>query len=34
MLCAGAVAAQQTLPFPSAPMGGKVGPTMQESVHK
>jgi hypothetical protein len=22
------------LPFPSPPMGGKVGPTMQESVHK
>jgi len=22
------------LPFPMPPMGGKVGPTMQESVHK
>jgi predicted DNA-binding transcriptional regulator AlpA len=22
------------LPFPDPPMGGKVGPTMQESVHK
>jgi hypothetical protein len=22
------------LPFPQPPMGGKVGPTMQESVHK
>ena len=22
------------LPFPPPPMGGKVGPTMQESVHK
>ena len=26
--------AQDSLPFPEAPMGGKVGPTMQESVHK
>jgi len=26
--------AQDSLPFPDAPMGGKVGPTMQESVHK
>jgi len=26
--------AQDVLPFPSPPMGGKVGPTMQESVHK
>jgi len=34
MLFAGSVAAQETLPFPSPPMGGKVGPTMQESVHK
>jgi arylsulfatase len=25
---------QETLPFPEPPMGGKVGPTMQESVHK
>jgi arylsulfatase len=26
--------AQDVLPFPDSPMGGKVGPTMQESVHK
>jgi len=26
--------AQDRLPFPDPPMGGKVGPTMQESVHK
>ena len=26
--------AQESLPFPEPPMGGKVGPTMQESVHK
>jgi arylsulfatase len=26
--------AQNELPFPAPPMGGKVGPTMQESVHK
>jgi hypothetical protein len=26
--------AQDTLPFADPPMGGKVGPTMQESVHK
>ena len=25
---------QEVLPFPEPPMGGKVGPTMQESVHK
>lgn len=30
----GPVAAQDVLPFPTPPMGGKVGPTMQESVHK
>jgi hypothetical protein len=28
------VQAQDSLPFPDPPMGGKVGPTMQESVHK
>ena len=28
------VTAQDVLPFPTPPMGGKVGPTMQESVHK
>ena len=34
-LCFGTTAsAQEVLPFPSPPMGGKVGPTMQESVHK
>ena len=26
--------AQDVLPFPNPPMGGKVGPSMQESVHK
>ena len=26
--------AQDILPFPDPPMGGKVGPTMQESEHK
>lgn len=26
--------AQDVLPFPDPPMGGKAGPTMQESVHK
>ena len=26
--------AQDVLPFPEPPMGGEVGPTMQESVHK
>lgn len=30
----GSAASQAVLPFPSSPMGGKVGPTMQESVHK
>jgi len=25
---------QEILPFPDPPMGGKVGPTMQQSVHK
>jgi len=34
MLSAGVLAAQDVLPFPTPPMGGKVGPTMQESVHK
>jgi len=33
-LAAGSVSAQEVLPFPEPPMGGKVGPTMQESVHK
>jgi len=33
-LFAGPVSAQDVLPFPMPPMGGKVGPTMQESVHK
>lgn len=28
------VSAQDVLPFPDPPMGGKVGPTMQQSVHK
>jgi arylsulfatase len=26
--------AQDVLPFPTPPMGGTVGPSMQESVHK
>jgi len=26
--------ARDVLPFPDPPMGGKVAPTMQESVHK
>jgi arylsulfatase len=34
MLFASSIAAQDVLPFPAPPMGGKVGPTMQESVHK
>jgi arylsulfatase A-like enzyme len=34
LLSAGFVSAQEVLPFPEPPMGGKVGPTMQESVHK
>jgi len=34
LLGAGRTLAQDVLPFPSPPMGGKVGPTMQESVHK
>lgn len=33
-LPAALLAAQDELPFPTPPMGGKVGPTMQESVHK
>jgi len=33
LLCLNATA-QDVLPFPTPPMGGKVGPTMQESVHK
>ncbi|MFV8817618.1 arylsulfatase [Haliea sp. E17] len=33
-ISAGAVTAQETLPFPTPSMGGKVGLTMQESVHK
>jgi len=34
LLAAGSAWAQDVLPFPDPPMGGKVGPTMQESVHK
>lgn len=34
MLASGPLTAQDVLPFPSPPMGGKVGPTIQESVHK
>ena len=34
MLTSGLLKAQDMLPFPTPPMGGKVGPTIQESVHK
>jgi arylsulfatase A-like enzyme len=34
LLSAGFVPAQDVLPFPEPPMGGKVGPTMQQSVHR
>jgi arylsulfatase len=34
LLLPGSGLAQEVLPFPEAPMGGTVGPTMQESVHK
>lgn len=34
MPSAGSSMAQQVQPFPTPPMGGKVAPTMQESVHK
>ena len=34
LLIASGVTAQEVLPFPDPPMGGEVGPTMQESVHK
>jgi arylsulfatase len=34
LFAAGSAWAQDVLPFPTPPMGGKVGPTMQESVHK
>jgi arylsulfatase len=34
LLSAGFVPAQEVLPFPEPPMGGEVGPTMQQSVHK
>jgi len=34
LLAAVPVWAQDVLPFPAPPMGGKVAPTMQESVHK
>jgi hypothetical protein len=33
-LAAGPLTAQEVLPFPEPPMGGEVGPTMQQSVHK
>lgn len=33
-LLGGTVFSQDVLPFPNPPMGGKVGPTMQQSVHK
>ena len=34
LLLSAVASAQDVLPFPSAPMGGKVGQTMQDSVHK
>ena len=34
ILFAGTIAAQETLPFPTRALGGMVGPTLQESVHK
>jgi arylsulfatase len=34
MALSGPASAQEVLPFPDPPMGGEVGPTMQESVHK
>jgi arylsulfatase len=34
ILSGGSVTAQDELPFPDPPMGGEVGPTMQQSVHK
>jgi len=34
LISVASVSAQEVLPFPDPPMGGKVGPTMQESVHK
>jgi len=34
ILAAGSALAQDVLPFPEPPMGGKVGPTMQQSVHQ
>ena len=33
LLLAQSLDAQDVLPFPAAPDGGKVGPTMQQSVH-
>ena len=33
-LAAGPLTAQDVLPFPDPPMGGEVGPTMQQSVHQ
>ncbi|WP_295541901.1 arylsulfatase [uncultured Thiohalocapsa sp.] len=33
-LSSGPASAQEVLPFPDPPMGGAVGPTMQESVHQ
>ncbi len=34
LLSARSANTQDVLPFPTPPMGGKVGATMQESVHK
>ena len=33
MISSGSASAQDVLPFPEPPMGGKVGPTLQDSVH-
>ena len=34
LLASATASAQDVLPFPDPPMGGKVAPTMQESVHQ
>jgi hypothetical protein len=33
LVSAGSTVAQDVLPFPDPPTGGKVGATMQQSVH-
>jgi arylsulfatase len=34
MSASGPAMAQEVLPFPTLPMGGKAGPTLQDSVHQ